>query len=128
MISVFTDAARVFQAICAGAVGYLVKNTPLPQLKEGILQVQAGGSPMSPGIARHVIQHFQPQKQTGEELTPREQQIVQAIVDGLSYKLVADRFSISLDTVRSHIRQIYRKLQVNSKAEVISYSLKKSHQ
>jgi DNA-binding NarL/FixJ family response regulator len=125
MISVFTDASRVFQAICAGAVGYLVKNTPLPQLKESILQVVAGGSPMSPGIARHVIQHFQPQKQLGEELTPREQQIVQAIVDGLSYKLVAERLGISLDTVRSHIRQIYRKLQVNSKAEVIAYSLKK---
>ena len=85
LISVFDDAARVFQALCAGAVGYLVKNTPLSMLKEHLLQVAAGGSPMSPSIARHVVAHFQPQLTAEEVLTGRELQLVQGIEDGLSY-------------------------------------------
>lgn len=124
MVSVYQDADRVFQAICAGAVGYLVKNTPLPQLKTALLEVAQGGSPMSPAIARHVVRHFQPKPTPAEVLTAREQQVVQAIVDGLSYKLIADRLGISLDTVRFFIRQIYRKLHVNSKAEVIARALR----
>ncbi|MBG8554334.1 response regulator [Hymenobacter guriensis] len=120
MISVYSDAERVFQALCAGAVGYLIKNTPLPTLKESLLQVAAGGSPMSPSVARHVIRYFQPRPQAEEKLTPREQQIVQGIEDGLSYKLIAARLHISIDTVRNHIRQVYQKLQVNSKAEIMA--------
>jgi DNA-binding NarL/FixJ family response regulator len=120
MLSVHADADRVFQALCAGAVGYLVKDTPLPLLKEGLLQVAAGGSPMSPSIARHVIRYFQPNATPAEALTAREQQVVQAIEDGLSYKLIADRLQMSIDTVRGHIRSVYRKLQVNSKGEVIA--------
>lgn len=120
MLSVYADADRVFQALCAGAVGYLIKNTPLPLIKEALLQVAAGGSPMSPSIARHVIRYFQPRVAPTEGLSPREQQVVQAIEDGLSYKLIADRLQMSIDTVRGHIRSVYRKLQVNSKAEVIA--------
>ncbi len=121
MLSVFTDAARVVEALRAGAVGYLEKSTRPAQLKEALLQVMAGGSPMSPGIARHVIRFFQPAPvASGEALTPREQEIVRAIEDGLSYKLIADRLGISIDTVRNHIRSVYRKLEVNSKAEVIA--------
>jgi DNA-binding NarL/FixJ family response regulator len=125
MISVYQDADRVFQALCAGAVGYLVKNTPLPQIRQALLEVAAGGSPMSPAIARHVVRHFRPQAPASSEaLSAREQQVVQAIVDGLSYKLIADRLGITLDTVRYYIRQIYRKLHVNSKAEVIARALR----
>ena len=130
MLSVYTDAARVVEAICAGAVGYLVKSTPLPQLKEALLQVAAGGSPMSPGIARHLIERFQPARVaaagTGaEHLTPREQEVVHWVEEGLSYKLIAAKLFISTDTVRNHIRAIYRKLEINSKGELVALSVRR---
>lgn len=132
MLSVYTDAERVFEAICAGAVGYLIKSTPLEQLRQHLLQVAAGGSPMSPGIARHVIRSFQRPVTVaalvgpeGERLTPREHEVVKGIEDGLSYKLIADRMGISVDTVRNFIRIIYRKLHVNSKGEIMSMALQR---
>jgi DNA-binding NarL/FixJ family response regulator len=131
MLSVYTDAARVFEAICAGAVGYLVKTTPLPQLKEHLLDVAAGGSPMSPQVARHVIQAFQRQPPVAvaatptARLTPREQEIVTAVENGLSFKLIADQYGISLDTVKNHVRAVYRKLEINSKGELLALALKR---
>jgi len=119
LISVFDDASHVFQALCAGAVGYVVKATPLSQLRESLLQVAAGGSPMSPSIARHVVAHFQPRPTAAELLTARELQLVQGIEDGLSYKQIGVRLGIATETVNSHIRNIYRKLEVRSKAELI---------
>jgi DNA-binding NarL/FixJ family response regulator len=135
MLSVYADTGRVFEALRAGAVGYLLKNTPLAQLKEHLLQVAAGGSPMSPGVARFVVHAFQQQPAPvaalslesllPEPLTTRELEVVRGIEDGLSYQLIADRHFISLDTVRSHIRNVYRKLQINSKAELLAQALRR---
>ena len=127
MLTVYHDSHKIFDSLKAGASGYLLKHTSLPEIKESIENLAEGGAPMSPQIARKVIQHFNEpgQKQKKEsDLTPREQDIVNGLVDGLSYKLIADRFDISIDTVRAHIRNIYKKLHVNSKAEVITKSLR----
>lgn len=120
LITVYQDAERVFQALCAGAVGYLVKSTPLPEIKQALLEVLMGGSPMSAAVARHVVRYFKPQQPSQELLTPREQQIVEAIEQGLSYAMVADRLGISINTVRAYIRTVYEKLQVNSKAALMA--------
>lgn len=123
MVSVYTDSDNIFKSLCAGAVGYLAKNTPLRELHQSIQSVMDGGSPMTPSIARKVIQHFNPVKHRPENaLSPKEHQVVQCVVEGLSYKLIADRMSISINTVRHHIRNIYAKLQINSKAELIKKS------
>lgn len=119
MLSVFNNSERIFKSICAGATGYALKDTPLPELKKAVLDVRAGGSYMTPSIARKVMEYFMPKKSAGDALTPKEKQIVVAMTEGLSYKLIADRLSLSIDGVRFHIKNIYRKLQVNSKAEVI---------
>lgn len=128
MLTVYHDSHKIFDSLKAGASGYLLKHTSLPEIKESIENLAGGGAPMSPQIARKVIQHFnkpESKKQKLEsDLTPREQDIVNGLVDGLSYKLIAERFDISIDTVRAHIRNIYKKLHVNSKAEVITKSLR----
>lgn len=127
MLTIYHDSHKIFDSLCAGASGYLLKHTSLPEIKESIENLMNGGAPMSPQIARKVIQHFndpQPEKKPESNLTTREQDIVNGLVDGLSYKLIADRYSISIDTVRAHIRNIYKKLHVNSKAEVIAKSLR----
>ena len=127
VFSVYNDSKRIFDSLVAGATGYLLKNTPLDEIKEGIELLANGGSPMSPQIARKVIEHFGQQnkkKEVESPLSAKEKEIVVGLVDGLSYKLIADRMSISIETVRFHIKNIYRKLHVHGKAEVISKSLK----
>jgi len=126
MLTDYHDSHKIFDSLKAGASGYLLKHTSLPEIKEAIDLLLSGGAPMSPQIARKVITHFNEtgQKQTQSNLTAREQDIVNGLVDGLSYKMIADRLSISIDTVRAHIRNMYKKLHVNSKAEVIAKSLR----
>ncbi len=127
MLTVYHDSHKIFDSLVAGASGYLLKHTSLPEIKESIVDLLNGGAPMSPQIARKVISHFKkptPKKDENSTLTSREQDIVNGLVDGLSYKMIADRFDISIDTVRAHIRNIYKKLHVNSKAEVIAKSLR----
>jgi DNA-binding NarL/FixJ family response regulator len=128
VFSVYNDSRRIFDSLCAGATGYLLKNTPLEEIKEGIELLSKGGSPMSPQIARKVIEHFSQsntkKKEPQSPLSAKEKEIVIGLVDGLSYKLIADRMDISIETVRFHIKNIYRKLHVHGKAEVISKSLR----
>ncbi|MCF8380135.1 MAG: response regulator transcription factor [Bacteroidales bacterium] len=125
MFTVHNDSHKIFQSLCAGASGYLLKSTPFPKIKDAIKIVYEGGSFMSPQIARKVIAFFQNNKIKPNKsiLTEKEKEIVLGLVDGLSYKMIADRSCISIETVRSHIKNIYKKLHVHSKADVIRKSL-----
>jgi DNA-binding NarL/FixJ family response regulator len=129
MVTVYNDWQKIFDSLKAGASGYLVKSTPLTEIKKAIETVHNGGSVMSPEIARKVMEFFNPaalpaEKSDDSGLTPREKQIVIGLVDGLSYKLLADRMDVSIDTIRFHIKNIYKKLHVNSKTEVKSKSMR----
>ncbi|PHN02156.1 response regulator [Flavilitoribacter nigricans] len=124
MFTIYDDSEKIFKALCAGAGGYLLKSTPVPKIRESIVQVYRGEGAMSPSIARKVMEYFRPEQQRSTVLTARELQIVQCMVEGLSYKLIADKLMISVNTTGYHVKNIYRKLQVNSKAEVIAKSLK----
>ena len=125
MFTIYNDSHKIFQSLCAGASGYLLKNVPFPDIKKAIEMVNDGGSFMSPQIARKVIDYFRHDKSSKKKsiLTEREREIVMGLVDGLSYKMIADRACISLETVRSHIKNIYSKLQVHCKADIIRKSL-----
>lgn len=122
MLTVFGDDDRVFEAICNGASGYLLKDTPPARLLDAIRELAAGGAPMSPEIARKVVTMFQrvaPPRETPADLSPREVQILRLLADGHSYKTAAAELGISPDTVRFHIRHIYEKLHVHSKSEAV---------
>ncbi|MBL7796047.1 MAG: response regulator transcription factor [Saprospiraceae bacterium] len=120
ILTTFEDSDQIFAALCAGACSYITKQTPLTEIRDALLTVRKGGAYMSPAVARKVIARFQPKPEVAEvALTPRQRDIVQGIVDGLSYKLIAERLGISLDTVRSHVMSIYRALNINSKSELI---------
>lgn len=125
ILTVYEDNAKIFQALCEGATGYLIKNTPFPKIKDAVEEVYRGGAPMSPLIARKVIERFNPPKNKPQKttLTETERKIVAGLVDGLSYKMIASANKVSIETVRFHIKNIYKKLHVNCKAEVISKSL-----
>ncbi len=125
MLTTFEEDDKIFKALCSGACSYISKRTPMTTIQEAIFTIHRGGSFMSPSIARKVVQHFMPKARKEEDLlSPRQMQIIEGLVDGLSYKLIGDKLSISIDTVRDHIKHIYRALEVNSKAEVIGKSLK----
>ncbi|MBK9729811.1 MAG: response regulator transcription factor [Chitinophagaceae bacterium] len=122
------DDDKIFASICAGASGYLLKNTTPEKIIEAIFEVHKGGVPLSPSVARKVLQYMNhqpaPDLQNDFHLSPRELEVVDGLVKGLSYKLIADVCSISIDTVKFHSKNIYRKLHVNSKSEVVIKALK----
>jgi DNA-binding NarL/FixJ family response regulator len=128
MQTVFEDTEKVFAAICAGASGYILKTTTSEKLLEAIKEVYAGGSPMSPPIARKVLQLFQHQfadvQQDYQALTPREREVLSCMVKGQSYKMIADVCNITFNTVHSHIKKIYEKLHVNSASEAVAKAIK----
>lgn len=127
ILTVYQDEECVFEALRAGAVGFLRKDTPPGEILEAIHEAHRGGSPMSSSIARMVVAHFHPQAEktrsqlpvTAVHLSPREEEILGLLVKGYRYKEVADAFSCSIHTVREHLRRIYEKLQVTSSREAV---------
>jgi DNA-binding NarL/FixJ family response regulator len=122
MLTVYADPDRIFSAIRAGASGYLLKRSAPDRLHEAIREVQAGGAPMSGAIARKVFGYFQDQQTSrgdAEKLSPREREILELIISGLSNKEIAGRLSMSVLTLRWHLKQIYKKLHVHSRVEVV---------
>jgi DNA-binding NarL/FixJ family response regulator len=118
MITVFENSERVFDALCAGASGYLTKNLKHIKLIEALEEVSTGGAPMSTNIARMVIDSFK--KQKTNILTEKESEVLQKLVEGKSYKTIANEMSVKIDAVKYHIKNIYVKLQVGSKEEAIA--------
>lgn len=128
MLTVYEDDTNIFRAIQAGADGYLLKKTPPARLLQAIEEAAAGGMPMTPFIARQAVamlkRHVPAEGQT-VQLTPRESEILAFLTDGLNYSVIGERLFISLDTVRNHIRHIYEKLQVHSKAAAVAKAIKR---
>jgi len=123
MLTVFDDNKNVFDAISNGANGYVLKKTPPARLLEYIQEAQTGGAPMTSSIATQVLRMFSSlNNEKGEDydLSEREKQVLQLLVNGYSYKMIASEMFIAIDTVRSHIKKIYEKLHVNSKSEAVS--------
>jgi DNA-binding NarL/FixJ family response regulator len=126
--TVFFDDDYIFDAICAGATGYILKSTSPADYIEALKNVHAGGSPMTPGIARKVMHLFQnnvvlPARQS-YNLTEKEKQVLQHLVSGKSYKMIADAQGIATDTVKTHVKNIYAKLQVHSGPEAVSKAMR----
>lgn len=124
MLTVFDDTQHVFDALRAGASGYLLKKHLSSKLFEAIDEVLTGGAPMSPTIAFMVIAALQKPVANPYQLTPRENEILASLAKGNSYKLIASEFFVTVDTVRAHIKKIYEKLQVHSQTEAVSKAIK----
>jgi DNA-binding NarL/FixJ family response regulator len=127
MLTVYDDDERVFEALCAGASGYLLKKTPPARLLESLKEAVEGGAPMSPEIARRVVELFReirPPDQSSQQLTAHELRLLKLLVQGYSYKAAAVSLGVSINTVCFHIKKIYEKLQVHSKSEAVAKALR----
>jgi DNA-binding NarL/FixJ family response regulator len=128
METIFEEDEKVFASICNGAEGYILKNTSPAEILEAIEELHAGGAPMTPSIASKILKMFKSQNKRAteehEELTLREKEVLGYLVEGMSYKLIAEKCFISAETVNGHIRNIYKKLQVHSKGEAITKAIR----
>ncbi len=127
MLTVYDDDERIFQALCAGASGYLLKKTPPRILLESLSEAASGGAPMSPEVARRVItlfREFRPPAQADYELSPHETRLLKLLVEGHNYKTAAASLGVSVNTVAFHMKRIYEKLQVHSKSEAVAKALR----
>ena len=129
ILTIYDENELIFEALCEGASGYLVKKTPPAKLLEAIKEAYEGGAPMTSNIARKVVDYFQknkPVKKVQEEvdLTKREKEVLSGLVDGNSYKAIADNLNISVETVRFHFRNVYKKLHVHSQSEAVVKAIK----
>lgn len=126
MLTVFDDDEKVFAAIKAGAAGYILKNAEPGNLLQAISEVYSGGAPMTPGIARKVLQQFQSllaEEKKDYHLSIREREVLGLLVEGLSYKMIAGKLNITYDTVRAHMKKIYEKLHVASMTEAVAKAI-----
>ncbi len=125
MHTMFDDDNRIFDSICAGADGYLLKNTSPLQLISALQDVMSGGAPMSPFVAQKVFQHFRKVNAVNEDfnLTAREKEMLELLVKGNSYKMIADKSEITIDTVKKHLQNIYHKLHVSCGTEAVAKAL-----
>ena len=123
--TVFDDDNRIFECICAGADGYLLKNTPPVKLVQALLELAEGGAPMSPFVAQRIFTHFRKESAIAEsfQLTNREKEILEMLVKGNSYKMIADKCLIGINTVKKHLQNIYHKLHVNCGTEAVAIAL-----
>lgn len=127
ILTSYDDSEKVFAALQSGATGYLLKKTAPVKILEAITEVNEGGAPMNAGIARKVLEFFSEKKNITEnqyDLSPREKDVLGCLVNGDSYKMIADHCFISMGTVQSHITNIYKKLQVNSKSEAVAKAIR----
>ena len=127
VLTIYDDDERIFQALCSGACGYLLKKTPPERLMEGIREAIAGGSPVSPEVARRMIAIFRDVHAPaagGEPLTPHEVRVLRLLVDGHNYKTAAVELDVSVNTVAFHMKRIYDKLHVHSKSEAVAKALR----
>jgi DNA-binding NarL/FixJ family response regulator len=118
MLTIHDDGPRIFSALCAGAMGYLLKTTPPATLLEAIREARDGGAPMSASVARQVVQVFRRPDPAAGMLSPRERDVLKELIDGKTYRQIGDTLYISVNTVAFHVKQIYQKLHVHSRAEV----------
>lgn len=129
MLTVYEESEKIFNSLLAGASGYLLKRTSTPELLEAIQQVRHGGSPMSSSIARKVVAYFHQMgevKSSNATLSPREQQVLELLAKGLSYKDIAGQLSLSLETIRMNVKHIYAKLHVHSRGEAAAKYMSQS--
>src|SRR4030095_4016925 len=128
METIFEEDEKVFQSICNGAEGYILKNTPPDEILDAIKEIHEGGAPMTPCIALKVMRMFKQNLSVNKDdsfnLSSREKEILKCLVEGMSYKLIAANCFISIDTVHGHIKNIYKKLQVHSKSEAVIKAIK----
>src|SRR5580765_5179975 len=127
MLTIYNDDDRIFDALCAGASGYLLKNTQPARLLEALREAMAGGAPMSPEVARRVIalfREFRPPDSTKCELTPHEIRLLRLFVEGHNYRTAAAELGVTVHTISFHLRSIYEKLQVHSKSEAVAKALR----
>jgi len=127
MLTVYDDDERIFEALCAGAGGYLLKKTPPERLIESLKEAASGGAPISPEIARKVIALFRevrPAAAAGHDLTPHETRLLRMLVEGHNYKTAAAELGVSVNTVAFHMKSVYEKLQVHSKSEAVAKALR----